>query len=229
MFTPSYEPEVKLLGPIEYLPAHAHDNDAGYDLKAYITEYPNEDALPSVLATGLDVFIDGQLADTKLLRSLNNVPHVIFSPINCIYSEDTTEWADDLDEWEPTVICQPQPPIEGVKNVHLINSGIAVKLPVLPAPFRAYATVVSRSGLAVKHRLVIANAPGIIDEGYSGPIFAALANLSPNFHIITAGTRVAQILFHRCIDLKDLTPYLVEEFSQEHVRGSGGYGSTGLK
>ena len=87
------------------------------------------------------------------------------------------------------------------------------------------AILVSRSGLAVNKEIVLANSVGIIDSDYRGEVVVSLRNFGKNDYIIKPGERVAQLLFF------SLTPVSLVETEQpfdDTVRGSGGFGSTGL-
>jgi dUTP pyrophosphatase len=80
-----------------------------------------------------------------------------------------------------------------------------------------------RSGLAMRHGLTVANAPGTIDADYRGEVQVLLVNLGNESVNITRGMRIAQLVIAavaraqlREVALLDETP-----------RGSGGFGSTG--
>jgi dUTP pyrophosphatase len=81
-----------------------------------------------------------------------------------------------------------------------------------------------RSGLALKKGVTCLNTPGTIDSDYRGEIKVILANLGSEPFEINHGDRIAQmVLASYCRgELK-----VVEELS-ETLRGSGGFGSTGL-
>lgn len=85
--------------------------------------------------------------------------------------------------------------------------------------------LVPRSGMAVKHGVIIANTMGVIDSDYRGEVVAALV-IRPDHiggHQIHPGDRIAQLVVvpHYQGDIQ-----LVEELS-ETVRAEGGFGSTG--
>lgn len=101
----------------------------------------------------------------------------------------------------------------------LIPTGIAIALP------EGYeAQVRPRSGLAYKHGITVANAPGTIDADYRGEVCVILTNLSKEDFVVTRGMRVAQMIIAKyeraswniCSDLDQTT------------RGTGGFGSTGF-
>jgi len=71
----------------------------------------------------------------------------------------------------------------------IVPTGISI---ALPAGFEAQ--VRPRSGLAAKHGVTVANAPGTIDADYRGEIGVILINLSQEPFRITRGMRIAQLV-----------------------------------
>lgn len=80
-----------------------------------------------------------------------------------------------------------------------------------------------RSGLALRHGVTIANAPGTIDSDYRGEVKIILINLGSEPVAISRGMRIAQLVV-ASVKQPDLT--LVDTLSDTD-RGSGGFGSTG--
>lgn len=103
----------------------------------------------------------------------------------------------------------------------LVPTGLAVAIPV------GYAgLVLPRSGLASRHGLTMANAPGLIDSGYRGEIICAVVNLDRDHAVrITRGDRIAQLVI---VPVPAVHPVLVDELSSSS-RGEGGFGSTGAR
>ena len=81
-----------------------------------------------------------------------------------------------------------------------------------------------RSGLALRHGVTVANAPGTIDSDYRGELMVLLVNLGDADFTVSRGMRVAQLLL---APVTRAVPRLVESLD-DTVRGSGGFGSTGL-
>ena len=81
-----------------------------------------------------------------------------------------------------------------------------------------------RSGLALKHGVTVANAPGTIDSDYRGEVAVILINLSQQDFTITSGMRIAQMV------IAPVTNCRLEDASHLDIsdRGTGGFGSTGL-
>lgn len=80
-----------------------------------------------------------------------------------------------------------------------------------------------RSGLARRHGITVANAPGTIDAGYRGEVLVLLVNLGPDEVRLAAGERVAQLVLQR------VGSAAVAEVASldDTTRGRGGFGSTG--
>jgi dUTP pyrophosphatase len=83
----------------------------------------------------------------------------------------------------------------------------------------------SRSGLAAKHGVFCLNAPGTIDSDYRGEIQVVLANFGAEPFVVQRGERVAQFVVARFEHVQWREVQVLEET----VRGSGGFGSTGVR
>lgn len=86
----------------------------------------------------------------------------------------------------------------------------------------------SRSGLARKNQLIVLNQPGTIDSAYRGEVLVMLFNLGRNDIQINHGDRIAQGVVCPVIGSGKLTIIETDTLS-ESVRGTGGFGSTGIK
>ncbi|HPQ78831.1 MAG TPA: dUTP diphosphatase [Candidatus Dojkabacteria bacterium] len=83
----------------------------------------------------------------------------------------------------------------------------------------------SRSGIALKQGLIVANQPGTIDEDYRGTIGVILMNSTPFLSEIKRGERIAQIV-------PGYVPAYRIDFTEEVTeteRGNKGFGSSGKK
>ncbi len=80
-----------------------------------------------------------------------------------------------------------------------------------------------RSGLAHKHGLTVANAPGTIDSDYRGEVKVVLVNLGADPIIIARGMRIAQLV------PAPVTRAMLQVVAtlDDTARGTGGFGSTG--
>ena len=102
-----------------------------------------------------------------------------------------------------------------------VPTGIAVAIPPGWAGF-----VLPRSGLASRHGVTCANAPGLVDAGYRGELVVVLVNLDPTEdYEVHRGDRIAQLVLQR-VGEAVFTP--VDELPASD-RGEGGFGSTGLR
>ena len=81
-----------------------------------------------------------------------------------------------------------------------------------------------RSGLALKHGVTIANAPGTIDSDYRGEIKIILLNSGKRSFTISRGMRIAQMVLAAVATMKPIEADDLDETE----RAAGGFGSTGL-
>ena len=102
----------------------------------------------------------------------------------------------------------------------IIPTGLAV---AIPKNFEIQ--IRPRSGLAAKNQVSVLNTPGTIDADYRGESKVILINLSNKVFIVEKGLRIAQMVVCPVIkvSLKEVTKLEITE------RGSGGFGSTGIK
>jgi dUTP pyrophosphatase len=80
-----------------------------------------------------------------------------------------------------------------------------------------------RSGLALKHGVTVANAPGTVDSDYRGEVGVILVNLGAEAFAVEHGDRVAQLVVAPVVQ----AAFEVVEELDATERGSGGFGSTG--
>ena len=84
--------------------------------------------------------------------------------------------------------------------------------------------VVPRSGLARRHGITVANAPGLIDAGYRGELMVLLVNLGSADYAVAVGDRVAQLVI---VPVWTGVPMAVDVLPESDSRGLGGFGSSG--
>lgn len=101
----------------------------------------------------------------------------------------------------------------------LIPTGLMVALPA-----GHELQVRPRSGLALNHGLLVANAPGTIDEDYRGEIKVILLNAGAEPFTVVRGMRIAQAVLAPVTRLR----WQPVESLNETARGLGGFGSTGV-
>jgi dUTP pyrophosphatase len=102
----------------------------------------------------------------------------------------------------------------------LVPTGLFMELPV-----GTEAQIRPRSGLAFKNGITVLNTPGTIDADYRGEIKVLLVNLSNDVFVIEPGERIAQMVVakHEQVEWEEQS-----ELSKSE-RGTGGFGSTGVK
>ena len=108
----------------------------------------------------------------------------------------------------------------GPGETRKIPTGLAMELPVGTAGL-----IYTRSSLGTKRGLAPANKVGVVDSDYRGEFMIFMHNHGAEPQTISHGDRIAQLLF---------LPILTADFTvvqelDETERGTGGFGSTGVK
>ena len=80
-----------------------------------------------------------------------------------------------------------------------------------------------RSGLALKHGIMVANSPGTIDEDYRGELQVILLNAGTEPFVIERGMRIAQAVLAPVVRAE----WVEVEALDATMRGTAGFGSTG--
>ena len=101
----------------------------------------------------------------------------------------------------------------------LVRTGLVM---MLPPGYEAQ--VRPRSGLALKNGITVLNTPGTIDEGYRGEVGVILANFGTEPFQVEKGAKIAQIVVAPCTRAEIVETDEVDET----IRGTGGFGSTGV-
>lgn len=102
----------------------------------------------------------------------------------------------------------------------LVKTGLFLEIP------EGYeAQVRPRSGLALKKGITVLNSPGTIDADYRGEVGVILINLSNETFTIEKGERIAQVVFAKF----EQAEWAESTELTETKRGTGGFGSTGVK
>lgn len=106
-------------------------------------------------------------------------------------------------------------------EAQLIATGMAIHIgdPAMCAH------ILPRSGLGHKHGLVLGNGVGLIDADYQGPLMVSLWNRGDRPQTVQPGDRIAQLVFMPVVRARFRH---VESFA-ESVRGTGGFGHTGVR
>lgn len=103
------------------------------------------------------------------------------------------------------------------RNSAKVPTGIKLKMPK-----GIYATIEERSGVSI--RTPLSKKAGIIDSDYRGEIIVVLQNISDFPFTVSKGDPIAQLIFHKQLDI------VVEEIetvnAEETERGEKGFGSS---
>jgi dUTP pyrophosphatase len=100
----------------------------------------------------------------------------------------------------------------------LIPTGFAV---AIPSGYEAQ--VRPRSGLALRHGIVLPNAPGTIDCDYRGEVKVILMNAGDEPFVIQRGDRIAQFVVAPVVQVD----WEEVDSLDDTARGAGGFGHTG--
>lgn len=105
-----------------------------------------------------------------------------------------------------------------------ISTGLFFELPI------GYEIQVRpRSGLAFKNGVTVLNSPGTIDSDYRGEIKVILINHGKEDFKIAKGDRIAQAVIATVLAKNFVNLTKVNSISNDTDRGTGGFGSTGIK
>lgn len=100
-----------------------------------------------------------------------------------------------------------------------VPTGLAIEV---PSGYEAQLRM--RSGLALRHALILPNAPATIDPGYRGEVRVIVLNCGREPYSVAKGDRIAQMV---------VAKYEAIEWEEgelgESVRGQGGFGSSGQR
>ena len=111
-----------------------------------------------------------------------------------------------------------EPVVLAPGDIRLIPTGLYV---AVPAGYEVQ--VRPRSGLALKHGLVIVNSPGTIDADYRGEVGIIVGNIGRQAFTVTRGLRIAQLVVAAACRAE---VEIVAELP-ETGRGDGGFGHSG--
>lgn len=103
-------------------------------------------------------------------------------------------------------------------SIRLVPCGFTMAVPV------GYeAQIRPRSGLALKHGIIVPNSPGTIDADYRGEVCVIAGNVGLEEFTLKRGMRIAQLV------IKPVSRAEVVEVQQldDTARGAGGFGHTG--
>jgi len=138
------------------------------------------------------------------------------------YPEDLFRAIDDIDLLPSCSYTGSHWDLKSAENLVLnpgeytpVRTGI-----VLQPTISGSALICPRSGLASKYGITVLNAPGVIDEGYTGEIKVVLINHGTNWLKINKYDRIAQIVF--------IQSHFMGIGERPEDRGESGFGSSGV-
>ena len=100
----------------------------------------------------------------------------------------------------------------------LVKTGISIQFPT-----GLYARIAPRSGLALKRFIDVG--AGVVDHDYRGEVGVVLFNHGDQDFVVKMGDRIAQLILEKI----DTPPVEEVQGLDSTVRGSGGFGSTGIQ
>lgn len=103
-------------------------------------------------------------------------------------------------------------------DIVAVPTNLAIEL---PPDYEAQ--VRPRSGLALKHGLILPNSPGTIDADYRGEIRVIMSNIGKTPYVIQRGERIAQMVIAPVTHVQ----WRETETLNDTARGAGGFGHSG--
>jgi len=115
--------------------------------------------------------------------------------------------------------ANPEPLVIGPGERAAVPTGL-----VLSIPPGCEVQVRPRSGLALKHGIILPNSPGTIDSDYRGELKIIMMNLGKEPFTIKTGDRIAQLVAARVLEAQ----WTEAEDLDGTARADGGFGHTGV-
>ena len=103
----------------------------------------------------------------------------------------------------------------------LVPSGLAIHI----ADPALCGVILPRSGLGHRHGIVLGNGTGLIDADYQGPLMISTWNRGAEAYTLMPGDRIAQLVL---LPIVRAGLQVVDTF-EDSMRGTGGFGHTGLR
>lgn len=130
-------------------------------------------------------------------------------------------YAHELDSGMDLYAAMPTVINPGCREI--IPTGIIIELPI-----GTEGQIRSKSGIAYRHGVSVLNAPGTIDRGYNGEVCVILVNHGEDPYVINAGDKIAQLVVCPVLSVCITEVQSQEDMDNTSLRGSGGFGSTGI-
>ena len=115
-------------------------------------------------------------------------------------------------------LCASQDCTIPTKGKGLVKTGLAISFPA-----GLYARIAPRSGLVLKKFIDVG--AGVVDSDYRGEVGVILFNHGDQDFEVKMGDRIAQLILEKI----DTPPVEEVQGLSDTVRGTGGFGNTGVK
>lgn len=164
------------------------------------------------ISAGLDWLRDRM---TTMSTDFSDVEPIVFEKTKMNAILPTKGYSDDAgyDLYTSEDVMVP------ARGQAMVPCGVKVDI-----PGGMWAQITGRSSTLQKRNLMVAPTAGVIDEGYTGELFAPVVSIGDEDVHIKAGERLAQLILHIAPG-QDYTPTWGVVRNKE--RGSNGFGSTG--
>ncbi len=116
--------------------------------------------------------------------------------------------------------CIDEPLTIKAGATHLVGTGLAVYI----QDSNYAGMILPRSGLGHKHGIVLGNLVGLIDADYQGELKVSVWNRSSDDFVLNPAERMAQYIV---VPVARPEFEVVADFSDESLRGAGGFGHSG--
>ena len=108
------------------------------------------------------------------------------------------------------------------RESRVLPTGIKVEV-----PYGYMLEIKNKSGIASKRQLITGAC--VVDQGYDGEIFVNLHNIGAATQSIAPGDKIAQAVLIPIIHCGVEEVFDAEELNIDSSRGTGGFGSTGIR
>ena len=168
-------------------------------------------------AIGFDVGARAIVSPFEMEADGSGLRKSLFNFVDRPHDEKLAAWVRPDDQSDGKLMLEI-PPGESA----LVGIGVATAM-----EYPMFFWLSPRSGLSSKYRVTLANTPGTVDPDYRGEAGAVLVNDGDQPWALRHQDRIAQMIFTHAI-IPELE--LVErEKMPQTMRGSGGFGSTGVE
>lgn len=167
------------------------------------------------ISAGIDWLKDQMQQRADRVAELGEVEPIRFAKTTEAATLPTKGYADDAgyDLYTSQDVTVP------ARGQAMVPTGVRVDIPE-----GMWAQITGRSSTLQKLNLMVAPTAGVIDEGYTGELFAPVVSIADEDIHIKAGQRLAQLILHVAPG-QDYTPRWGTV--RDKARGSNGFGSTG--